>query len=70
MNPDEANRRHRYICEKQRYRKIVYFVNKQSHETNLNDLTDLEHKDPKAVWNSVKKILAPSENCINSIAHS
>ena len=43
---------------------------KQSHETKLNDFADLEHKDPKAFWKSVKKMLAPSENCINSIAHS
>ena len=35
-------------------------------------MADLEHKDPKAFWKSVKKMLAPSENCIpvNSIAHS
>ena len=49
---------------------FIYLVKNQSHETKLNDLGDLEQKDPKAFWKRVKKMLAPSENCINSIAHS
>ena len=48
----------------------IYLVRKQSHETKLNELADLEHTNPKAFRKSVTRMLPLSENYINGITHS
>ena len=68
-DPENLDRRDRYLREKRLYKKIIYKVKKNSHEYRLNKIASLEQNDTKSFWKNVKKLLTPQEDGPSIISH-
>ena len=68
-DPNNTDRRIRFIRERRLYKKLVYKVKKKSQELRLHKMASLEQNDPKAFWKNIKKLLAPPDDGPSIITH-
>ena len=64
---DNLDRRHIYLREKKKYKKIIYKTTKLAFENKINKLADLESADPRTFWRNIKEITSPCENVTTNI---
>lgn len=56
-----VNRRLLFITARKNYRKLKYLLFNKNKEKSLHILADMEMKDPKGFWKSVKKLINPHQ---------
>ena len=64
---NNLTKRQVFINAKAKYRKYVYAFHKAQSEKNLNKLAELEKKDPKLFWSSLKSMLKSNFNSSENI---
>ena len=68
-DPDNSDRRIRYIKERRLYKKLVYSIKKKCRESKLHKIAGLEQADPKCFWRNIKKLLSSPEDGPSMIRH-
>ena len=65
---DNLDRRHIYLREKKKYRKIIYKTTKLAKENKINQLAKLEHSDSKEFWKKIKEFTSPRDDVTKNIS--
>ena len=61
------NRRHTFIRERSRYKKIIYMEKRLAKEDRINKVAKLESLDPKSFWKELKEIISPKSDAVGMI---
>ena len=66
---DKSNidRRHTFIRERSKYKKVIYLEKKLMKEDKINRLSKLESLDPKNFWKELKSIISPKNDAVEMI---
>ena len=56
-DPNDVNRRHKFIRERQKLKKIIYVTKKVHKEKRINRIAGLETSDPAEFWREIRSLL-------------
>ena len=62
LDQNDINRRHKFIRERQKFKKILYFTKMSIKENRINKVAGLETSDPAAFWKEIKSLLNPNND--------
>jgi potassium voltage-gated channel Eag-related subfamily H protein 8 len=69
-NVHAIDRRITFIRERRKYKQTIYRVQRHTKEKNLQKLSALEKKDPKAFWKAVNDLIKPNRQSDTNIDSS
>ena len=67
LDPNDINRRHKFIRERQKLKKIICFTKKFHKEKRINKVAGLETSDPATFWKEIKSLLNPNNDMTECI---